>query len=105
MDYFKKILIDLESDDVWVNESEKKRLYSIYEIWNKDVEEYRNHSIKHYNNDEERGTDKYCLQMFLNTYTACINIFNLHSELNAKKVFNGLINYGWMVYNDMNDED
>ena len=70
-----------------------------------DVESYREFSIRHYNGNSERGTDKFCLQMFLNNYNISINVFGLHSNMNHRKFFNRLLNRGWDVYNDIDDND
>ena len=101
MDYFKEILIDTSDDELYMDEDGFQRgRRDVDEIWNNDVEAYRQYSIKQYNSNEDRATDRFCLNMFLNTYSIAINVFGLHSELNAKASFNRLINMGWMVYRE-----
>ena len=99
MDYFKALIItDEDNDDIWKNKD-------VIDIWNSDVEKFRSHMIKQYNNDEERATDKFCLKIFLNWYSTAINVFDIHSELNHKKTFNQLIEFGWLLYNDKFHDD
>lgn len=95
MDYFGKLI---------VTANEFKNIDGVVMQFCEDAEAYRTFSVRHYN-DIDRGTDKFCLQQFLNSYNVAINVFGLHSEMNHKKLFNRLINIGWMIYNDKFDSE
>ena len=100
MDYFKKIIVDLNPNNYIDDNGNPYGRPDVDAVWNKNVNDYRAKSIKHYNGDVEKGTDKFCLQKFLNLYADAINIFNLHGELNGTPSFNRLIAYAWRVYAD-----
>lgn len=104
-DWFNKIMVDTEDPELYVdavgNPCGRK---DVDIIWNDDVRAYRDFSIRQYNNDVHRGTDRFCLKAFLNQYDVAINVFHLHSEMNAKHSFNRLISSAWKTYNGEDDD-
>ena len=96
MNYFKKLIQEAkEFDDI----------DGVITQFCNDVESYAEFSIRQYNGNSEKGTDKFCLQIFLNNYNISINVFGLHSNMNHRKMFNRLLNVGWELYNNKIDND
>lgn len=99
-DWFKKIMIDTDDPEIYIDVSGKPcGRPDIDKVWNEDVEKYREFSIKRHNDIEERGTDQYCVTIFLNWYSTAINVFDFHSEMNGKPSFNRLIESAWNEIN------
>ena len=100
MDYFKELITHV---DGFINNEDYPLTQAdieVVKVFIEDIIKYRDFSIRHYNNDEQRATDKFCLNAFLNAYNLAIKVFGLHSELDRRKMFNRLIEYGWLLYND-----
>ena len=104
-DWFEKIMIDIDDDEIYTDVFGHpcgRRDVDI--VWNEDVKRYKEFSIRQYNHDNKRGTDRFCLKAFLNQYDIAINVFNLHADMNAKHSFNCLISNAWRKYNGEDDE-
>lgn len=89
-DYFKEALIPKDMEGIRPD---------IAEIINNDINKYRNHMIKQYNENKEKATDEFCFRKFLNDYSTAINVFGLHEEYNCKGSFNRFISSCWQILN------
>lgn len=87
-DYFKEAIIPKDIEGIRPD---------IIDLINDDLNKYREHMIKQYNGDEQKGTDEFCFRKFLNEYSTAINIFGLHQEYNCKGSFNKFISACWDV--------
>ena len=100
MNQFKRLIVDLSPSNYLDDDGHQCGRPDVDATWNADVERYMAHCIRQYNNDVNRGTDKFCLSNFLNQYSISINVFGLHAEMDGGHSFNRLISLGWEVYND-----
>lgn len=99
-DWFKRIMIDTSDSELYTDDDGNPcGRIDVDIVWNDDVEAYRRFSIRQYNNDSKRGTDRFCLKAFLNWYDVAINVFNIHAEMNAKHTFNTILAEAWRIYN------